>query len=127
LYANFGAAFGSAGKAAPLAFVWGLLATLPTAASYALVAREHPDSGSAATWTARALSARAARWVGWMAFLYYVTNFVLQPVTFGLFLRDLLGAGGWAYAAGALICCAVPAAIAYRGITPSTNGALTFL
>ena len=132
LYANFGAAYGTAGRAAPLAFVWGLLATLPTAASYALVARDHPESGSAASWTAKAISSRVARWVGWMAFLYYVTNFVLQPVTLGLFLRDLLSSLGlpsglWAYAFGAVLCCALPAAIAYRGITPSTNGALAFL
>ncbi len=132
LYANFGAAYGTAGNAAPLAFVLGLFATLPTAASYALVARDYPASGSAATWTALALSPRAARWVGWMAFLYYLTNFILQPVTFGLFFRDLLSSAGLpsgtlAYAIGAVVCCAVPAAIAYRGITPSTNGALAFL
>jgi amino acid transporter len=132
LYANFGAAYGTAGKAAPLAFVWGLLATLPTAASYALVARAHPQSGSAASWTALALSPRAARWVGWMVVLYYLTNFVLQPVTFGLFFRDLLSAlgvqaGGGVYALGALLCCAVPAAIAYRGIAPSAHGALALL
>ena len=128
LYGNFGAAFGTAGKAAPLAFVWGLLATLPTAASYALVSRDHPASGSAASWTAKALSARIARWVGWMAFLYYLTNFILQPVTFGLFLRDLIpGASLGVYALGALLCCAIPAAIAYRGISPSTHGALALL
>jgi len=90
------------------------------------VARDHPQSGSAASWTAL-IAPRAARWLGWMTVLYYLTNFVLQPVTFGLFFRDLLGAGPWAYAAGAILCCALPAVIAYRGITPSTQGAVTFL
>ena len=132
LYGNFGAAYSTAGQAAPLAFVWGLLATLPTAFSYALLSRERPSSGSAATWTAQALSARAARWVGWMVFLYYLTNFILQPVTLGLFFNDLLAAAGMrtgvgTYALGALICCALPALIAYRGITPSMKGALGFL
>src|SRR5260221_11014711 len=67
-----------------------------------------------------------------MVFLYYVTNFVLQPVTLGLFFNDLLGAAGLpagvaTYCAGALLCCALPALIAYRGIHPSSEGALAFL
>jgi putrescine importer len=132
LYGNFGAAFSTAGHGAPLAFVWGLLATLPTAFSYALLSRERPSSGSAAAWTAQALSSRAARWVGWMVFLYYLTNFILQPVTLGLFFNDLLNAAGVhtsviTYGLGALLCCALPALIAYRGITPSVEGALAFL
>lgn len=132
LYGNFGASFATAGHAAPLAFVWALLATLPTAASYALLSRERPAAGSAAAWTAQALSAQAGRWVGWMVFLYYLTNFVLQPVTLGLFFNDLLAAAGLptgiaTYSLGALLCCAIPAAIAYRGITPSTQGALGLL
>lgn len=131
LYANFGAAYATAGSAAPLAFVWALLATLPTAASYALLSRERPEAGSAASWTA-AFSTRAARWVGWMVFLYYLTNFVLQPVTLGLFFNDLLGAAGFSggvitYSVGAFLCCALPALIAYRGIHPSSEGALGFL
>ena len=131
LYANFGAAYATAGSAAPLAFVWALLATLPTAASYALLSAERPEAGSAASWTA-AFSQRAARWVGWMVFLYYLTNFVLQPVTLGLFFNDLLtgagihaGVGTWCV--GALLCVALPALIAYRGIHPSSEGALAFL
>jgi amino acid transporter len=131
LYANFGAAYASAGAAAPLAFVWALFATLPTAASYALLSRERPEAGSAASWTA-AFAPRAARWVGWMVFLYYVTNFVLQPVTLGLFGNDLLAAAGihaglGTYCLGALLCCALPALIAYRGIQPSSEGALALL
>lgn len=126
LYANFGAAYATAGHAAPLAFVWALLATLPTACSYALLSRERPEAGSAAAWTA-AFAPRLARWVGWMVFLYYVTNFVLQPVTLGLFLADLAGGGLVTYSLGVLLCCAVPAAIAYRGIHPSSEGALLFL
>src|SRR5213075_1223117 len=72
LYANFGAAYASAGDAAPLAFVWALLATLPTAASYALLSRDRPEAGSAASWTA-AFSTRAARWVGRGAILVMLT------------------------------------------------------
>jgi amino acid transporter len=133
LYANFGAAYVQAGSAAPLAFIWALLATIPTATSYALLSRSYPESGSAASWTARALSADAGRWLGWMVFLYYFTNFILQPITFGLFFNDLLAGLGVAhsglgcFAAGAFLCCAIPALIVYRGITPSMQGALLFL
>ena len=131
LYGNFAAAFAGAGKAAPLAFVLALLATLPTATSYALLARDRPAAGSAATWTQAALGPAIARWVGLMVVLYYVTNFVLQPVTFGLFFGDLcqlFGAGGgWTYALGAFLCCAIPASMVFRGIAPSTHGALAFL
>ena len=132
LYGNFGAAYATAGSAAPLAFVIALLATLPTACSYALLSAERPEAGSAASWTAFALSRRLARWVGWMVFLYYLTNFVLQPVTLGLFFNDLLTAFGLpagvaTYSLGALACCALPAFIVYRGITPSMKGALGFL
>jgi amino acid transporter len=70
LYGNFGASFATAGHAAPLAFIWALLATLPTATSYALLSRERPAAGSAAAWTAQALSTQAGRWVGWMVVLY---------------------------------------------------------
>ena len=48
----------------------------------------------------------------WMVFLYYLTNFVLQPVTLGLFFNDLLTAAGLhagvgTYCIGALLCCAL--------------------
>jgi putrescine importer len=132
LYANFAASFAGAGKAAPIPFIWALLATLPTATSYALLSRDFPSAGSAAAWTLRAMGPTAARFLGWMVFLYYATNFVLQPVTFGLFFCDLLEAAGLAwgfsgYAAGALLCCALPAALVYRGISPSTRGAFALL
>jgi amino acid transporter len=132
LYGNFGPSFISAGKAAPLAFIWALIATLPTAASYALLSRDYPDSGSAASWTARAAGAQAGKWAGWIVFLYYFNNFIIQPVTLGVFLNDLLTTlglhpGFGTYALGALLCCAGPAWIAYRGIAPSAHGALSFL
>ncbi|MBS2022850.1 MAG: APC family permease, partial [Deltaproteobacteria bacterium] len=132
IYGNFAASFAAAGRAAPLAFVIALLATLPTATSYALLSRDFPAAGSAAAWTSRSLGPRAARFLGWMTVLYYLTNFVLQPVTFGLFFRDLLATIGlqpsfWLYALGAVLCCAIPAGMVYRGISPSTKGAFGFL
>lgn len=132
LYGNFAAAFESAGRAAPVPFVWALFATLPTAASYAWLSRDYPAAGSAAAWTQRALGNGAAQWLGLMAVAYYMSNFVLQPVTFGLFSSDLAEAVGLSpgivpYVVGAVLCCALPAAFVYRGISPSTSGALGLL
>jgi amino acid transporter len=132
LYGTFGPAFTAAGNAAPLAYAWALLATVPTALSYALVSREHPSSGSAYAWMARATSPSAGAWTGWMVFLYYLMNFVIQPLTLGLFFNDLLTTLGFhpgylTYVAGVLIGSVVPASIVYRGIAPSSHGALAFL
>ncbi len=132
IYLVFGPNVLYAGKAAPLVFCLALAATLPTALSYALVARELPSSGSAYAWATSAINARVGAWVGWITAVYYTTNVVLQPITFGLFSRDLLdearlpsGFGGWLI--GALLSTAVAGFIVYRGIQPSTHGALAFL
>ena len=138
LYGNFGPAFVLAGRAAPLAFVLALIATLPTATSYALLSRDFPDSGSAASWMARVAGSGSrwgevlSRWAGWIVFLYYFNNFIIQPVTLGVFLNDLLTSWGFhpgfgSYALGAILCCAWPAWIVYRGISVSSQGALRFL
>jgi amino acid transporter len=136
LYGGFGPAYLQVGKAAPLAFVFALIATLPTAASYALLARDFPNSGSAASWMAQAAPRRISnvvgKWAGWIVFFYYLFNFIIQPVTVGVFLNDLLSGWGFhpnfaVYAAGAILCCVWPASIAYRGISLSSRGALRFL
>lgn len=132
LYGGFGPAYLAAGPAAPLAFVWALLATLPTAYSYVLLARDHPASGSAATWAERAFSQRVGIWAGWMVFLYYLTNFVIQPVTLGVFAGDLiklthLTPGFMSYALGVMICLIWGASFVYRGVSISSKGALIFL
>ncbi len=132
LYGTFGPTFSAAGNAAPLAFCLALLATAPTALSYALVARDHPSSGVVSTWIARAISPALGAWAGWMAFLYYALNFVIMPVSFGLFFTDLTAAAGLpsgfaTYALGVLFGSLIPASIVYRGIAPSTKGALALL
>src|SRR5262249_60128598 len=79
LYGGFGPTFLAAGRAAPLAFVWALLATLPTALSYVLLSREYPLSGSTASWInlpAPRPLAVLARWIG---FLFYLTDLLILP------------------------------------------------
>jgi amino acid transporter len=132
LYGTFGPTFSAAGNATPLAFCLALLATAPTALSYALVARDHPSSGVVSAWIARAISPALGAWAGWMVFLYYALNFVVMPVSFGLFFSDLVAAAGlpsnfFTYAVGVLLGSLIPASIVYRGIAPSTKGALALL
>ena len=135
LYGLFGPMVLAAGNAAPLAFVFALLATLPTAYGYAVLSRDFPTSGSAADWSARASTPRIGIWTGWIVFLYYFTNFIIQPVALGLFFGDLLkalnlspsGAQGAGFVLGVVFCCALPAWMVYRGITVSTKSALIFL
>ena len=132
LYGNFGPSFVAAGAAATLTFVLALLATLPTAISYALLSRDFPSAGSAAQWMAQASGETIGTWAGWTVFSYYFNNFIMQPITVGVFLNGLLRtlqlpSGFWSFTLGALLCTLWPARIAYRGIAPSTRGALGFL
>ncbi|MGL4552932.1 MAG: APC family permease [Gemmataceae bacterium] len=129
LYGLFGPIFLAIDRAAPLAFVFALLATLPTAYSYAVLARDHPTSGSAADWAALAAGRRAGTFAGWLVFLYYLTNFVIQPVALGMFVSKLLPWLGPTpgFLAGVALCGVSGAWIVYRGITISTRGALAFL
>ena len=90
LYGLFGPIFLACGKAAPLSFVFALLVTLPTAFSYAVLSRDHPTSGSTADWAAQATGPRIGAWAGWLVFLYYFTNFIIQVVAAGLFFNELL-------------------------------------
>ena len=132
LYGGFGPAFLNAGAAAPLAFIWALLATLPTVCSYLVLSQDHPSSGSASDWADKAFSHRVGVWAGWMVFLYYLTNFIIQPVTMGVFAGDLfklvdIVPNYWTFAVGVLICMGWSASFVYRGISNASKGALGFL
>lgn len=133
LYGLFGPIFLACGKLAPLAFVLALCATLPTAFSYAVLSRDHPSSGSVADWATQATGPRVGAWAGWLVFLYYFANFIIQVVAVGLFFNELLIALGVALPAGVgfiigvLMGCVWTASIVYRGIAISAKGALVFL
>ena len=132
LYGGFGPAFLNAGAAAPLAFIWALIATLPTVCSYLVLSQDYPSSGSASDWADKAFSHRVGVWAGWMVFLYYLTNFIIQPVTMGVFAGDLfklvdIVPSYWTFAVGVIICMGWSASFVYRGISSSSKAALGFL
>jgi amino acid transporter len=132
LYGGFGPSYLNAGAAAPLAFVWALFATLPTAVSYILLSREYPTSGSAADWAEKSFPRKIAIWAGWMVFLYYLTNFMIQPVTMGVFAGSLfqlihIAPNFLTFVFASLVCLGSGAYFVYRGISISSKGALVFL
>lgn len=133
IYAVFGPLFLACGRAVPFSLMTALLATLPTALSYAILSRDHPSSGSTADWATQAAGHGAGAWVGWIVFLYYLTNNIVQVATGGLFFNELLLALGIrlpaavGFTAGALLISAWPAWMVYRGVALSVKGALSSL
>lgn len=133
IYANFGPLATSAGVVAPVIFFFSLLASLPTAISYALVSREMPSSGSAYTWLWRIVRPTVGLGVGIMMALYYFIAVILQPILFGLFFNDLLtyfgvqdtGFGTWLI--GFLLVTILVGILVYRGIKLSTHSVLVMM
>ena len=83
IYANLPLVSAGSGKAAPAVFLIALILTLPTAISYALIAREVPSAGSAYTWLSEAVNARVGLWTGLLLLATYFFAVVLQPILFG--------------------------------------------
>lgn len=133
IYGNYGPMVQAAGKIAPAIFLIALIASLPTAASYALVSRELPSSGSAYTWLWKATTPTLGLGVGVMMAVYYVVAVLLQPIMFGLFFNNLLsfvglqGTGYLTWVIGILVVTVVVALLTYRGIKISTGSALIFM
>ncbi len=133
IYANFGPLATNAGVVAPLVFFISLVASLPTAISYALVSREMPSSGSAYTWLWRTVRPTIGNGVGVIMALYYIIAVLLQPILFGLFFNDLLtyfgvqstGFGTWLI--GFLIDTVIVGLLVYRGIKLSTHSVLIMM
>src|SRR2546425_7339803 len=121
IYANFGPLATNAGVVAPVVFFISLVASLPTAISYALVSREMPSSGSAYTWLWRTVRPTIGNGVGVIMALYYIIAVLLQPILFGLFFNDLLtyfgvqstGFGTWLI--GFLIDTVLVGVLVHRG------------
>jgi amino acid transporter len=112
-YFNFGIMEGLTGPIVPLTFVAVTVMMLPTAASYAVMNRERPSTGSTLTWLWEATIPGFGVWLGWILVITYVVGAALQPVMFGVFLNSFLSDFGvrpdalTAIAGGALAVLAV--------------------
>ncbi|MBX3279022.1 MAG: APC family permease [Acidobacteria bacterium] len=130
IYANLGLIGGSAGEVAPAVFIVALLCTLPTALSYAFISREIPSAGSAYTWLSESINPFVGTLVGLLLLATYFIAVLLQPILFGLFFNDLLGAvfqtetGYLTWALGVVISTVIVAALAYPGMEISGKASI---
>ncbi len=130
IYANLGLISASAGKAAPAGFLIALLLTLPTAISYALIAREIPSAGSAYTWLSESINPMVGTWIGLLLVATYFLSVILQPILFGLFANELLvavfgyqaGYGTWLI--GVFVSTVLVSLLVYPGVEVSAKGSI---
>jgi amino acid transporter len=136
LYGNWGPMAQDIGQVGPLIFLAGLLVSIPTAISYAVISRKMPSSGSAYTWLWRSLTPSIGIWIGWMLIGYYVIAVILQPYLFGIYFSELLkyfniiqapASGGYdylPYLVGVIIVTALGGLLVYGGIQLSVKSTL---
>jgi amino acid transporter len=134
LYGNWGPLALDVGVIAPLLFFVGLLIAIPTAISYAVIARVMPSAGSAYTWLWRALTPGAGIFIGWILVAYYVVAVVIQPYIFGLYFNELmvfLGITGIdpyiTYLVGVAVITIIAGILVYGGIQLSVRGTLVMM
>ncbi|MFC0559549.1 APC family permease [Halalkalibacter alkalisediminis] len=86
-FSVFGVAFeGASGFLTP-AYAVAVLAVLFTGASYAVMARKLPISGSAYTFVKKAMNPNLGFIVGWVLLLNYLFAPIIACITFGIFLN----------------------------------------
>ncbi len=134
LYGNWGPLAQDIGVIGPLIFALGLLIALPTAISYASIARVMPSSGSAYTWLWRSLTPSAGIFIGWILIGYYIVAVILQPYLFGLYFNELLAflgiTGVSTYIGGVigvLLVTGLAAIFVYGGIQMSVKGTVILI
>lgn len=133
IYANLGLISADAGEVAPAVFLLALICTLPTAVSYALIARELPSAGSAYSWLSEAINPLVGTWVGLLLVATYFLAVILQPMLFGLFFNELLtalfhvqtGYGTWML--GVVISTLLVTFLAYPGMQISAKASIALM
>jgi amino acid transporter len=78
------------GPVMPLIFIFVTIAILPTAVSFAVMARRRPSAGSALTWATESLGLPAGLWAGFLLVTLYITACVIYPEYFAIFFNPLL-------------------------------------
>jgi amino acid transporter len=132
IYFNFGPMVQKAGAVVPFIFFIALLASLPTALSFAMVAREMPSAGSIYTWIWNATRPSLGLFVGWILMGFYLLAMIVLPGIFALFFNEFLnffgvstGYGTWA--AGVVLTTIVVVLVDYLGITITVKTTIIFM
>src|SRR5438128_9990803 len=90
IYFNFGPMVSAAGTVAPFIFIMAMLASLPTALSFAVISREMPAAGSVYTWVWNATRPTIGLFVGWIFAGFYILAMIVLPGIFALFFNEFL-------------------------------------
>ncbi len=132
IYFNFGPMVQKAGAVEPFIFLVALIASLPTALSFAMVAREMPSAGSVYTWIWNAARPSLGLFVGWILVGFYLLAMIVLPGIFALFFNEFLnyfglstGYGTWA--AGVLITTIAVILVNYLGIKITVKATIIFM
>lgn len=78
------------GPVMPLIFIFVTIAILPTAVSFAVMARRRPSAGSALTWATECLGLPTGLWAGFLLVTLYISACVIYPEYFAIFFNPLL-------------------------------------
>lgn len=83
----YGVAFEAAGGMLAAAYIVAFIAIFFTAYSYSRMVKAYPISGSAYTYTKKAINPKVGFLVGWALLLDYIVSPIIACLTFGLFLN----------------------------------------
>lgn len=132
IYGNFAAMESTAGVVTSLIFLLSMFIALPSAISYAMVAKEIPSAGSAYDWLWKATKPGLGLWVGWIMTAYYVVVVFLQPILFGLFFNEFvrffgINPSNWTYLLGVFLSTVIIAPAVYKEVNVTAKTAMIFM
>ena len=127
IYFNFGPMVNAVGSVVPFIFLIAMVASLPTAISFAAVSREMPTAGSVYAWVWNATRPTLGLFVGWIFAGFYLMAMILLPGIFGLFFNEFLSyfgvpAGFGTWAIGVLLTTGVATFFTFFGVKVTVRG-----
>ena len=132
IYFNFGPMVSAAGTIAPFIFIMAMIASLPTALSFAVISSEMPAAGSVYTWVWNATRPSIGLFVGWIFAGFYILAMIVLPGIFALFFNEFLayfgvptGFGTWVL--GVLLTTGVVVLFDFLGIKLTVRGTEIFM
>jgi amino acid transporter len=132
IYFNFGPMVSAAGAVVPFVFILAMLASLPTALSFAVISREMPSAGSVYAWVWNATRPTLGLFVGWIFAGFYLLAMIVLPGIFALFFNEFLsyfgiptGFGTWVI--GILFTTGVVVIFDFLGIKLTVRGTEIFM